>query len=144
VHFDEKLKVGYKWYDAKKIDPLFPFGFGLSYTSYAYSNLRVTSGDRLDVTCTVQNTGEVSGTEIVEVYASLPAAAAEPPQRLIGWQRVQLNPGQSRDVSISIDKKLLTIYEADSNDWRLVPGDYGVMVGGSSQYLPLQQSITMP
>jgi len=143
VNYDEGVKVGYKWYDAEKKPVLFPFGYGLSYTTYAYSNLRVTPGKNPHVTFTVKNTGKRTGAEISEVYASLPAGAGEPPKRLVGWSRVQLNPGESKEVSVDVDQKFLSIFDVKQNGWQLVPGDYGFMVGGSSQSLPLKATVTL-
>ena len=91
VAYDEGLKVGYKWYDAEKKPVLFPFGFGLSYTTYSYSGLTVTPGDTVKVTFTVANTGARAGAEIAEVYAALPASAQEPPKRLVGFTKVKLD-----------------------------------------------------
>ena len=142
IAYDEGLKVGYKWYDAEKKPVLFPFGFGLSYTTYAYSGLKVTAGECTTVSFTVKNTGERAGTEIAQAYTSLPDAAGEPPKRLIGWTRVDLAPGESRQVSISVDRDRLTVYDETSDSWKLVPGSYSVRVGGSSQDLPLQQAIS--
>jgi beta-glucosidase len=144
IYYDEKLKVGYKWYDAENKSVLFPFGFGLSYTSYAYSGLIVKNGDVLTVSFTVHNTGKRSGTEIAQIYASLPIAAGEPPKRLIGWTRVELAPGETKQVSISVDHDRLTIFDEASDGWKLVPGSYNVLAGGSSQDLPLHQQVTLP
>jgi beta-glucosidase len=144
TYYDEKLKVGYKWYDAEKKPVLFPFGFGLSYTTYGYSGLTVKSGETVSVLFTVRNTGKRAGTEIAQVYASLPDAAGEPPKRLIGWARVELAPGESKQVSIPVDRDRLTVYDEASDAWKLVPGSYTVLAGGSSQDLPLHQQITLP
>jgi len=144
ISYDEKLKVGYKWYDAEKKPVLFPFGFGLSYTSYAYSGLTVKSDDALTVSFSVKNTGKRAGTEIAQIYASLPDSAGEPPKRLIGWARVELAPGESKQVSIPVDNERLTIYDEASDSWKLVPGSYNVLAGGSSQDLPLHQQVTLP
>ena len=143
VNYDEKLKVGYKWYDAEKKAVLFPFGFGLSYTTYAYSGISVTPGDSTTVSFTVKNTGSKSGTEIAQVYAVLPDAAGEPPKRLVGWTRIELKPGESKQVSVPVTRDRLSIYDEASNDWKLVPGDYVIRVGGSSQDLPLHQSLAL-
>ncbi len=143
TYYDEKLKVGYKWYDAEKKPVLFPFGFGLSYTTYAYSGLSVKTGDALTVSFTVKNTGKRAGTEIAQVYSSLPDSAGEPPKRLIGWARVELAPGESKQVSIPVEQERLTIYDEASDSWKLVPGSYNLMVGGSSQDLPLHQAVTL-
>ena len=142
IRYDEGLKVGYKWYDAEKKPVLFPFGFGLSYTTYAYSGLKVTPGDSTAVSFIVKNTGKRAGTEIVQVYASLPEMAGEPPKRLIGWARVELAAGQSKPVSIAVNRDRLTIYDEASDSWKLVPGNYVIRVGGSSQDLPLQQPVS--
>ena len=142
--YDEKLKVGYKWYDAEKKPVLFPFGFGLSYTTYTYSGLTVKSGETVEISFTVRNTGKRAGTEIAQVYASLPDAAGEPPKRLIGWARVELTPGESKQVSIPVSRDRLTVYDEASDGWKLVPGNYAVMAGGSSQDLPLHQQINLP
>ncbi len=143
VNYDEGVKVGYKWYDAENKPVLFPFGYGLSYTTYSYSNLKVTPGKNPRVTFTVTNTGSRVGAEVAEVYASLPAAAAEPPKRLVGWSKVKLNPGESKEVTVDVDPKYLSIFNVEHNGWQLLPGDYGFMVGGSSQSLPLKQSVSL-
>jgi beta-glucosidase len=142
IKYDEGLKVGYKWYDAEKKAVLFPFGFGLSYTTYAYSGLKVAPGDSTAITFTVKNTGNCAGTEIAQVYASLPDAAGEPPKRLIGWTRVELASGESKQVSVPVSRDRLTVYDEASDSWKVVPGKYVIRVGGSSQDLPLQQGVT--
>jgi beta-glucosidase len=141
--YDEKLEVGYKWYDAKKKAVLFPFGFGLSYTSYTYSGLKVKTGDALEVSFTVKNTGKRAGTEIAQVYASLPDAAGEPPKRLIGWARIELAAGESKLVSIPVERERLTVFDEGTDGWKLVSGNYNVLAGGSSQDLPLHQTVTL-
>ncbi len=142
VHYDEGLKVGYKWYDAEKKSVLFPFGFGLSYTTYAYSGLTVKPGDSTVVSFTVKNTGQRAGAEVAQIYASLPDSAGEPPKRLVGWTRVELAPGESKQVSVPVSRDRLTVYDEASDSWKLVPGSYVLRVGGSSQDLPLQQAIS--
>lgn len=143
VRYDEGLKVGYKWYDAEKKPVLFPFGFGLSYTSFAYSNLRVTPGKEVVVTFSLKNTGSRTGDEVAQVYAALPASADEPPKRLVGWSKVHLNAGESTDVSVSIDPRFLSIYNETKDNWELVPGSYSFMAGGSSQDLPLTSKLDL-
>jgi beta-glucosidase len=137
VTYDEGLKVGYKWYDAEKKTVLFPFGYGLSYTTFAYSGLKVTAGKETAVSFTVKNTGKRDGAEIAQVYAALPASANEPPKRLVGWSKVWLKAGESKEASVSVDAKYLSIYDEAGGGWKLVPGGYTFMVGGSSQELPL-------
>ena len=143
VHYDEGLKVGYKWYDAEKKPVLFPFGFGLSYTSYSYSNLKIKPGKQTTVTFTVKNTGSRPGAEIAQVYAALPAEAGEPPKRLVGWSKVKLQAGESKEVTVNIDAAYLSIFDEASESWKLVPGAYSFMAGGSSQDLPVVQKITL-
>jgi beta-glucosidase len=141
VQYDEGIKVGYKWYDAENKPVLFPFGYGLSYTTYSYSGLKVTPGKETSVTFTVKNTGDRAGTEIAEVYAALPANSAEPPKRLVGWSKVRLNPGESKEVTVAVDPKYLSIFDESTDGWKLVPGNYSFMVGGSSQALPLTEKV---
>jgi beta-glucosidase len=144
VHYDEGLKVGYKWYDAEKKAVLFPFGYGLSYTTYRYSDLKVTGGAETTVSFNVKNTGSRAGAEVAEVYVALPAAAAEPPKRLAGWAKVLLNPGESREVSLTINPRELSIYDEATDAWKQLPGGYTFMVGGSSKDLPLQKELNLP
>ncbi|HVT96192.1 MAG TPA: glycoside hydrolase family 3 C-terminal domain-containing protein [Acidobacteriaceae bacterium] len=143
MKYDEGLKVGYKWYDAENKTPLFPFGFGLSYTTFAYSDLKVEPADALQVSFTVRNTGERAGEEIAEVYAAFPADAQEPPRRLIGWQKVALGPGEEKTVTLHVEPLYLSIYDVSSKGWRLVPGQYTISAGGSSRDLPLTSSVTL-
>src|ERR1700751_4348426 len=142
VHYDEGVKVGYKWYDAEHKPVLFPFGYGLSYTSYRYSGLKVGEGNDPSVTFTVTNAGDRAGAEIAEVYAALPAAALEPPKQLVGWARVALKPGESREVTVAVDPKYLSIYN-EQKGWTLVPGRYTFLVGGCAEALPLKQETTL-
>jgi beta-glucosidase len=120
---------------------LFPFGFGLSYTTYRYSDLKVAGGT---VRFTVKNTGARAGAEIAEVYVALPAAADEPPKRLAGWSKVELKPGESREVSVTVNPRELSIYDESTNGFKQLPGEYTFMVGGSSQDLPLHQQVRLP
>jgi beta-glucosidase len=143
VHYDEGLKVGYKWYDAENKPVLFPFGFGLSYTSFGYSDLEVKPGTETTVTFTVKNTGRRAGAEIAEVYAALPAGAGEPPKRLVGFAKVELNAGESKQVSVTVKPKYLSVYDETQNRWKLEPGSYSFLVGGSSKDLPLHQTVSI-
>jgi beta-glucosidase len=143
ITYDEGLKVGYKWYDAEKKPVLFPFGFGLSYTSYSYSDVKVQPGKETTVSFTVKNNGGRDGAEIAEVYAALPDDADEPPKRLVGWSKVQLKAGESKQVEVTIDRLFLSVYDENKSAWKLVPGNYAFMVGGSSQDLPLTAKIDL-
>ncbi len=143
VHYDEGLKVGYKWYDAENKPVLFPFGYGLSYTTYSYSNLNVKPSQTTTVSFTVKNTGNRAGAEIAQVYAALPTAAGEPPKRLVGWSKIPLNAGESQEVSVSVDPKYLSIYDEAQDRWKLVEGNYTFMAGPSSRDLPLHATVSM-
>jgi beta-glucosidase len=144
VHYDEGLKVGYKWYDAENKPVLFPFGYGLSYTTYDYSDLKVTAGKEPKVSFTVKNAGARAGAEIAEVYVALPASAGEPPKRLAAFTKLPLKPGESREVSLAINPRELSIYDETTNAWKQLPGTYTFMVGGSSKDLPLHQEVNLP
>jgi beta-glucosidase len=143
VTYDEGLKVGYKWYDAEHKQVLFPFGYGLSYTTYSYSDLKVSGDHEPTVRFSVKNTGSRAGSEIAEIYASLPEGSGEPPKRLIGWSKVALAPGESKEVSVTIDPKYLSIFDVDANSWKLLPGSYTILVGGSSNALDLSQKLEL-
>jgi beta-glucosidase len=144
VHYDEGLKVGYKWYDAENKPVLFPFGYGLSYTTYEYSDLKVSEGKEPTVRFMVKNAGARAGAEVAEVYVALPASADEPPKRLAGWSKVFLNPGESKEVSLPINPRELSIYDESANAWKQLPGRYTFMVGGSSKDLLLHQEVNLP
>jgi beta-glucosidase len=143
VTYDEGLKVGYKWYDAEQKEVLFPFGYGLSYTTYNYSDLKVSPGKSIRLSFRLANTGARAGAEIAEVYAVLPASAGEPPKRLVGWSKVTLNRGESKEVTIEIDPWYLSVFNVDRDAWHLLPGDYTFLVGASSRDLALKGSINL-
>ncbi len=142
VPYTERLEVGYKWFDAEKKEPLFAFGQGLSYTAFAYSGLHATAaGHSVTVSLSVKNTGKRFGREIVEVYATLPASAGEPPRRLIGWQKVDLAADESKTVSITIDPLYLSVFNEAKDSFEVAGGDYRIWAGGSSRNLPLSQAV---
>ena len=143
ITYDEGLKVGYKWYDAEHKQVLFPFGYGLSYTTYKYSGLKVTPGRNVHLSFTVKNAGNRAGSEIAEVYAVLPEGAGEPPKRLVGWSKVKLDAGESKEVAVEVDPEYLSIFNVERDAWQLLPGGYTFLVGGSSQSLPLQASVNL-
>jgi beta-glucosidase len=143
VHYDEGEKVGYKWYESEHKQPLFPFGFGLSYTTYAYSNLKADNARRT-VSFVVKNTGKRAGAEIAQVYAALPEAAGEPFKRLVGWQRIELAPGESKTVTVAADSRVMSIFDEQRNAWNLLPGAYKIFAGPSSGDTPLTATLQIP
>ncbi len=140
VHYGEGAEVGYKWLEAEQKQPLFAFGFGLSYTTYAYSGLSVDSAART-VQFTVKNTGKRSGTEIAEVYARLPKGSDETFKRLAGWTRVSLAAGESKTVTVPLDDRVLKTFDEEKDGWDLAPGNYQVLVGGASDDTSLSGSL---
>jgi len=138
IDYTEGRKVGYKWFDAEDKEPLFAFGYGLSYTTYTYSGLKAGIDS---VTFTVRNTGKRAGAEIAQVYAALPAAAQEPPKRLVAWDKIRLAPGESKTVTLAIEPKFLSIFNEEKDDWELLSGEYKIFVGGSSRQTPLTATV---
>jgi beta-glucosidase len=150
AHFSEGLAVGYRGYDQFGIEPLFPFGYGLSYTSFAYSHLQVEpeasdGTSPLQVSFTITNTGTQAGTEIAQVYLGLPASVAEPPKRLVGWVKVEVKAGESRVVSVTLDpyatSRPLSYWNVHANGWEVASGDYQLFVGASSRDIRLTGSL---
>ncbi len=146
AHFSEGLAVGYRGYDQFGIEPLFPFGYGLSYTSFAYDRLHVepetTDGTRpIQVNFTLSNTGTHAGAEVAQIYLGLPASTGEPPRRLVGWAKVELEPGETREVTVTLDPKAtshpLSYWNVETNGWEIASGDYQVYVGASSRDIRL-------
>jgi len=136
--YSEGLQVGYRWFDAQRKTPLFPFGFGLSYTSFAFSGLSVKGSE---VSFTVRNTGKRAGAEVPQLYLTFPAAAGEPPLQLKGFDRVELTPGQAKRVTLRLDTRAFSVWDAATHGWKQAHGTFTVRVGDSSRSLPLQSSL---
>jgi beta-glucosidase len=166
VQYSEGIDVGYRYYDANNETPLFPFGYGLSYTAFAFSHLRVTpqrvqngtsnpgtpacgcngqSGTQVTVSATVTNTGKVTGSDVAQLYLNDPAAAGEPPRQLKGFQKVTLKPGQSTTVHFALSGQDLSYWDDAASGWVLPDGTFGVDVGDSSALanLPLRGGFTV-
>lgn len=136
--YTERLLVGYRWYDARHISPLFPFGYGLSYTTFRYSAAAVlpTRTGAL-VRFALTNTGPVAGAEVAQVYVGDPPATGEPPRQLAGFAKVQLQPGQTDVVTVPVAQRAFAWWDTARHAWTVSPGCYDVWVGGSSGTLPL-------
>lgn len=142
VDYTEGMKVGYRWYSSQGIEPLFPFGYGLSYATFDYSHLQVTptttdGSKEIRIRFRLTNTGDRTGTETAQAYVELPASTGEPSKRLVGWQQVTLAPGEFRNVEITLtaadlaDLHLLEHWDTVAKDWRTADGTYGISVGTS-------------
>ena len=145
VNFDEGVLVGYRWYDAKNQTPLFPFGYGLSYTTFKYSDLKIEHGadGRQTVSVKVTNSGKREGAEVVELYVGDPAAAGEPPKQLKGFEKLFLKPGESKTATMALNRDSLSVWDGTTHGWKLVPGAYTVNVGSSSRDIHLKGSFTI-
>ncbi|MGP8243064.1 MAG: glycoside hydrolase family 3 C-terminal domain-containing protein [Bryobacteraceae bacterium] len=154
AHYTEGIFVGYRWYDAQSIEPLFPFGYGLSYTTFRFGKLSVSSpqfspdkpAETLTVEFDIANTGKRAGAEVAQLYIGKPASSAvpEPPKELAGFQKVDLRPGQSRRVHLTIDARSLAHWDTAAHGWKVAPGTYRILVGSSSRDIQLQGRVTAP
>jgi len=122
VTYREGADVGYRWYEKQNLKPLFPFGWGLSYTAFSQDRLAARGGETLTVSFRIANVGRREGTDIAQVYAAAPGQT----RRLIGWGRVSLRPGQSREMTVVADRRLLARFDAAANRWRVPGGRYQV------------------
>jgi beta-glucosidase len=144
--YSEGIFVGYRAYDQNGLEPLFPFGHGLSYTSFSYAHLQLTpetanGTEEIRVSFEVTNSGERAGTEIAQVYLGRPARVAAPPKQLAGWVRVLLEPGESKQVTITVNpqavERPLSWWNANTHGWEIAPGGYPIYVSASSRDIRL-------
>ena len=129
INYFEGCNVGYRWYETRKLTPLFPFGFGLSYATFAYSNLKVEGGKTLTVSFDVKNTGARAGADTPEIYAAQELGGSQTVRHLIGWNKLLLNPGETRRVSVMADPRLLATFDATAHVWKIAAGVYRAQVG---------------
>jgi beta-glucosidase len=147
VVYKEGIFVGYRYYDAKAIQPLFPFGFGLSYTSFDYSNFNIDKAeindtDTVKITVTVKNTGELAGKEIVQLYVrDVESTVIRPEKELKSFEKVELQPGEENEVTFILDKRAFAYYNVDIQDWHVESGVFEILVGKSSGEIILTGSI---
>ncbi|MGE4488611.1 MAG: glycoside hydrolase family 3 C-terminal domain-containing protein [Kiritimatiellales bacterium] len=147
--YDEDILVGYRYYDTKNLPVNYPFGFGLSYTTFGFSDLKVTvSGAKeapdVAVSMTVKNTGTCAGKEVVQVYVhDVVSSVLRPVRELKGFKKVELIPGESRQVTIHLDRNAFMFFHPEQKKWVLEPGKFEIQVGSSSRDLPLKKSISL-
>jgi beta-glucosidase len=148
VEYREGVFVGYRHFDKSGIKPLFPFGYGLSYTTFAFKNLTVSpaSGDQLvTVAFDVSNTGARSGAEVAQVYVGdKHAKVPRPVKELKGFARVELNPGETKHVQVTLDRRAFSYYDVKSHSWAVAPGDFDIYVARSSAEIELTGKATLP
>jgi beta-glucosidase len=145
VQYSEGLNVGYRWYDAKNKTPMFPFGFGLSYTTFGYKNLTVGSPDssgNVSVGFDVTNTGSRAGTEVAQVYVGQPSSSGEPPKNLRGFARVTLDPGQTKHATVTLDARSFQYW--NGSGWTSASGTNQILVGASSRDIRLTGQVGAP
>jgi len=142
VNYSEGAAVGYKWFDAKGLEPLFPFGHGLSYTSFAYSGLNAAPANgTVTVSFTVQNTGRVAGKDVPQVYVGHSGDGWEAPKRLAGFKKVDLKPGGVTQVTLTVDPRLLAVF--DKGQWNIAAGDYELMLGSSARDIKARTTVRL-
>ena len=154
VVYKEGVFVGYRGYERNGTKPLFPFGFGLSYTTFTYSNLSIkpfagrapnsnSSGSRYEVSFDVKNTGTREGADVAQVYVGDPQTKVpRPAKELKGFVKVSVRPGETKKVSIILDSRSLSYYDVNAKQWRAEPGDFNVLVGRSSEQIELRGKLT--
>jgi beta-glucosidase len=148
AQYSEGLLVGYRWYDAKNIEPMFAFGHGLSYTTFAYKNLKVappTEAKSVTVEFDLTNTGGRAGAEVAQIYVGLPSLpdVPQPPRQLKGFRRVELAAGASAHVTVTLDARAFSYWDVTSHGWKVATGTYTVWAAASSRDLRLNQSFEM-
>jgi len=146
MSYDEKLLIGYKWYDRKKIEPLFHFGHGLSYTNFEYSNLRISNSDKNNFTCSfnIENVGDISGFEISQCYISfMNCDEDEPIKKLQGFDKTYINSGEIKKIEICLDSKSFSTWDIKNHQWEIKKGVFNILIGASSNDIKLKDSINL-
>jgi beta-glucosidase len=143
VHYDEGVFVGYRYFDTRNVEPQFPFGHGLSYTTFEYGNLQVVpEGEKVKVSFTVTNRGKAAGAEVAQLYVGAPEGASDRPvHELKGFRKVFLQPGETGTVQIELGPEAFATFNVDQKKWVVPDGDYTIKAGGSSRALPLQKKV---
>ena len=149
VEYREGVFVGYRYYDTKKMDVRFPFGYGLSYTTFAYSNLKLSAAqikdtDTLTVSVDVTNTGSMAGKEVVQLYVSdVESTVIRPVKELKGFDKVDLQPGETKTVTFTLGKRAFAYWNTQIHDWHVESGEFRILVGKSSRDIQLEETVTV-
>jgi beta-glucosidase len=149
IRYNEGIFVGYRWYEHKNIRPLYPFGHGLSYTSFEYSNITVShekfhEDDVLTVACTVKNVGTRKGSETVQLYIQdEEASVPRPVKELKGFQKVELDPGQSREIQLQLNRDDFAFWNPQTRDWYAEKGKFIIHIGASSRDIRLRKQVEL-
>jgi beta-glucosidase len=148
IQYGDKLMVGYRYWTTTGKHPLFPFGFGLSYTTFGFSNLQApataSSGSTVSVSFDVTNTGRTEGVEVAQLYVSDPSARADRPEReLKGFEKVRLAPGETKHVTLELDARAFSYWDDSAHKWTIDPGKFVLRVGDSSENTPLHADIVL-
>ncbi|RCW47999.1 beta-glucosidase family protein [Paenibacillus prosopidis] len=147
VEYREGLYVGYRYYDAKQLQPLFPFGYGLSYTTFEYTGITIGKNemkdtDTVEVHVSIKNSGSKAGKEIVQLYVrDIQSTLGRPDKELKGFAKVELQPGEEKSISFTLDKRSFAYYNVELKDWHVETGDFAILIGKSSQDIVLQETI---
>lgn len=147
--YGEGIYVGYRYYDTKNVEPLFPFGFGLSYTTFEFTNLKLNKNSmqkegEISIELTVKNSGKVAGDEVIQLYIhDVSSEIDRPIKELKGFKKLSLKPGESKIAKFKIDKKALSYYDVKSKSWVVESGDFEVLIGNSSKNILLKETFTV-
>jgi beta-glucosidase len=149
VKYGESIFVGYRYYDMKNVEPMFPFGYGLSYTDFQYSNLRVTPrevrpDDEISVKIDIRNAGKRAGKEVVQLYIrDVESKCPRPPKELKAFQKINLAPGETRTASFVLDREALSYYDPEIRGWVAEPGEFEIQIGSSSRDIRARANFTL-
>ncbi len=149
VEYREGIFIGYRYYDIKDIEPLFPFGYGLSYTNFSYTGILVdkksiSDNEKVNIKVSVKNTGKIKGKEIIQLYVrDIESSVIRPEKELKGFAKVEFDVGEEKDITFTLDKRAFAYYNVDIKDWHVESGDFEILVGSSSRDIALKETINV-